>query len=119
MTAVALLFSLYLVKPSPFCMLDELDAALDEANIARFVTTVQGFLDRSQFVVITHNRRTISAARMLYGVTMEQQGVSKIVSVKFNEDYQAAPAPQPAAVAEPEPEPEAQAEAPASAEPNA
>ncbi len=85
MTAVALLFSLYLVKPSPFCMLDELDAALDEANIGRFVTTVQSFLDKSQFVVITHNRKTIAAARMLYGVTMEQHGVSKIVSVKFNE----------------------------------
>lgn len=85
MTAVALLFSLYLVKPSPFCLLDELDAALDDANIGRFVKTVQGFLEKSQFVVITHNRQTISAARMLYGVTMEQQGVSKIVSVKFSE----------------------------------
>jgi len=85
MTAVALLFSLYQVKPSPFCVLDELDAALDDANIGRFVKTVQGFLENSQFVVITHNRQTISAARMLYGVTMEQQGVSKIVSVKFSE----------------------------------
>ncbi len=85
MTAVALLFSLYLVKPSPFCLLDELDAALDESNINRFVKTVQGFLDNSQFVVITHNRQTIAAAHMLYGVTMEKQGVSKIVSVKFSE----------------------------------
>lgn len=85
MTAVALLFSLYLVKPSPFCLLDELDAALDEANIGRFVKTVQGFLDKSQFVVITHNRQTIAAAKMLYGVTMEKQGVSKIVSVKFSD----------------------------------
>lgn len=85
MTAVALLFSLYLVKPSPFCLLDELDAALDDANIGRFVKTVQGFLEKSQFVVITHNRQTIAAAQMLYGVTMEQQGVSKIVSVKFSE----------------------------------
>ncbi len=85
MTAVALLFSLYQVKPSPFCMLDELDAALDDANIGRFVKTVQGFLSNSQFVVITHNRQTIAAARTLYGVTMEQQGVSKIVSVKFSE----------------------------------
>jgi len=83
MTAVALLFSLYMVKPSPFCLLDELDAALDEANIGRFVKVVQGFLDRSQFVVITHNRQTIAAADVLYGVTMEQNGVSKIVSVKF------------------------------------
>ena len=85
MTAVALLFSLYLVKPSPFCVLDELDAALDEANIGRFVKTVQGFVENSQFVVITHNRMTISAAGVLYGVTMQQQGVSKIVSVKFHE----------------------------------
>ncbi|MCO5044606.1 MAG: chromosome segregation protein SMC [Kiritimatiellae bacterium] len=85
MTAVALLFSLYLVKPSPFCLLDELDAALDESNINRFVKTVQGFLEKSQFVVITHNRQTIAAAQMLYGVTMEKQGVSKIVSVKFSE----------------------------------
>ncbi len=91
MTAVALLFALYLVKPSAFCMLDELDAALDEANIGRFVRTVQGFLEKSQFVVITHNRMTISAAQVLYGVTMAQQGISKIVSVKFNN--QVAPAP--------------------------
>ncbi|MCS6771372.1 MAG: chromosome segregation protein SMC [Kiritimatiellae bacterium] len=85
MTAVALLFALYLVKPSPFCVLDELDAALDDANIGRFVKTLQGFLDRSQFIVITHNRQTIAAAGTLYGVTMEQQGVSKIVSVRLSE----------------------------------
>ncbi len=85
MTAVALLFALYEVKPSPFCVLDELDAALDDANIGRFVKTVQDYLVNSQFVVITHNRQTISAARALYGVTMEQQGVSKIVSVKFSD----------------------------------
>jgi chromosome segregation protein len=81
---VALLFSLYMVKPSPFCLLDELDAALDEANIGRFIKVVRSFLDHSQFVVITHNRQTISAAEVLYGVTMEQNGVSKIVSVKFS-----------------------------------
>jgi chromosome segregation protein len=86
MTAVALLFALYLVKPSPFCVLDELDAALDDANIGRFVKTVQGFLDKSQFIVITHNRQTIAAARTLYGITMEQHGVSKIVSVKFSDE---------------------------------
>jgi len=85
MTAVALLFSLYQVKPSPFCVLDELDAALDDANIGRFVKTVQGFLDKSQFVVITHNRQTISASRAIYGVTMEKQGISKIISVKFSD----------------------------------
>lgn len=89
MTAVALLFSLYMVKPSPFCVLDELDAALDDANIGRFVSTVEGFLKDSQFVVITHNRQTIAAAGVLYGVTMEKQGISKIVSVKFNPDRKA------------------------------
>lgn len=86
MTAVALLFALYLVKPSAFCVLDELDAALDEANIGRFVRTVQGFLEKSQFVVITHSRQTIAAAQVLYGVTMEEHGISKIVSVKFNKE---------------------------------
>ncbi len=95
MTAVALLFSLYLVKPSPFCVLDELDAALDDANIGRFVRTVMGFLEKSQFVVITHNRQTISASRALYGVTMEQQGISKIVSVKFNDGDREKPQPPP------------------------
>ncbi len=84
MTAVALLFGLYMVKPSPFCVLDELDAALDDANIGRFVGMVQEFQANSQFVVITHNRQTIEAADALYGVTMEKFGVSKIMSVRFN-----------------------------------
>ncbi len=84
MTAVALLFALYLVKPSPFCLLDELDAALDDANIGRFVRVVQDFVGQSQFIIITHNRQTISAANRLFGVTMEKQGISKIVSVRFN-----------------------------------
>ena len=86
MTAVALLFSLYQVKPSPFCFLDELDAALDDANIGRFVDMVQSFIEDSQFIVITHNRQTINAAGVLYGVTMQEKGVSKIVSVKLS-DY--------------------------------
>ncbi|MGD9873427.1 MAG: chromosome segregation protein SMC [Kiritimatiellia bacterium] len=86
LTAVALLFALYMVKPSPFCVLDELDAALDDTNIGRFVATVQGFIENSQFIVITHNRQTISAAKVLYGVTMEKHGISKIVSVKFTDN---------------------------------
>jgi len=90
MTAVALLFSIYQIKPSPFCVLDELDAALDESNIARFVTILESFLNQSQFVVITHNRRTIAAANTLYGVTMEERGVSKVMSMKFS-DYESNP----------------------------
>ena len=85
LTAVALLFAIYMIKPSPFCLLDEVDAALDDSNIGRFVNILQGFLDQSQFVVITHNRQTIAAARVVYGVTMPEQGVSDVVSMKFKE----------------------------------
>jgi chromosome segregation protein len=94
MVAVALLFSIYQVKPSPFCVLDELDAALDEANINRFVHLLQRFIGRSQFVIITHNKRTIAMADILYGVTMQEHGVSKIVSVKFHASDEQPAAPQ-------------------------
>lgn len=87
MTAVALLFSLFIVKPSPFCVLDELDAALDDANINRFVDALKVFLQQSQFIIITHSRQTIAAADVIYGVTMQTRGVSKVVSMKFA-DYQ-------------------------------
>ncbi|MGE4490697.1 MAG: chromosome segregation protein SMC, partial [Kiritimatiellales bacterium] len=87
MTAVALLFALFKVKPSPFCVLDEMDAALDEANVSRFIKMLVGFLSQSQFILITHSRQTISAADVIYGVTMPSRGVSRVMSMKFA-DYQ-------------------------------
>ena len=86
MTAVALRFSLYQVKPSPFCVQDELDAPLDDANTERYVSKLKEFLTHSQFIVITHSKRTIAAADVLYGVTMQERGVSRLVSVKFSAD---------------------------------
>jgi chromosome segregation protein len=83
MTAVALLFSVYMVKPSPFCVLDEMDAPLDESNINRFIKILDRFVHQSQFVVITHNKRTIAKADVLYGVTMEEHGISKLVGVRL------------------------------------
>jgi chromosome segregation protein len=94
MTAVSLLFSIYQVKPSPFCVLDELDAPLDEANVVRFVKILQRFISHSQFIIITHNKRTIAMADVLYGVTMQEHGVSKIVSVKFHKTDETPPAVQ-------------------------
>jgi len=85
LTAVALLFSIYQIKPSPFCMLDELDAPLDDTNIGRCVEVLKEFLQQSQFVVITHNRQTISSGDIIYGVTMPERGVSRIMSMKFRD----------------------------------
>src|SRR6266851_2565205 len=83
LTAVALILSLFLIRPTPFCLLDEVDAPLDEANIGRFNQLIQDMATTSQFVLITHNRRTMEAADTLYGITMEQAGVSKVVSVRL------------------------------------
>ena len=85
LTATALVFSLFLIRPTPFCLLDEVDAPLDEANIGRFNQIVQSMAEGSQFVLITHNRRTMEAADTLYGITMEKAGVSKVVSVRLRE----------------------------------
>ncbi len=90
LTALSLLFGIYLVKPSPFCVLDEVDAPLDENNIGRFIKLLQDFKAESQFVVVTHNPRTIEAADWIYGVTMEEAGVSTIVGVKLEEALEAA-----------------------------
>ena len=84
MTAVALLFAIYMVKPSPFCVLDELDAPLDEANIERFIRVLDRFIDDSQFIIVTHSKRTMSRADVMYGVSMEEFGVSKTLSIHFN-----------------------------------
>jgi chromosome segregation protein len=83
MTAVALLFAIYMVRPSPFCVLDEIDAPLDESNINRFTLVLDRFVEQSQFIIITHNKRTIAKADILYGVTMEERGVSKLVGMKL------------------------------------
>jgi chromosome segregation protein len=86
LTAISLLFSLYQVKPSPFCILDEIDAPLDDTNIERFTKALEEYAEKTQFVIVTHNKRTMKSAKALYGVTMEEEGVSKIVSVKWEEE---------------------------------
>ncbi len=85
LTATALLFAIYLVKPSPFCILDEVDAPLDDANIDRFTKLLKEFSKRTQFIIVTHNKRTMEAAETMYGVTMQEEGISKLAAVQFNE----------------------------------
>ncbi|MDP5957293.1 MAG: chromosome segregation protein SMC [Candidatus Marinimicrobia bacterium] len=84
LTAIALLFSIYQYKPSPYCILDEVDAPLDDVNIRKFTKVLEAFSEETQFIVVTHNKLTMEAANYLFGVTMEQKGVSKLVSVKFD-----------------------------------
>ena len=84
LTAIALMFGLFKYKPSPFCLLDEIDAPLDDANIGRFVEMLRGMQQHTQFILITHNRKTMEIADRLYGVTMEEPGVSKLISVQLN-----------------------------------
>jgi chromosome segregation protein len=85
LTAMALLFASFLIRPTPFCILDEIDAPLDEENIGRFTSVLCELAEGAQFMVITHNKRTMGIADSLFGVTMEEPGISKLVSVRLNE----------------------------------
>jgi chromosome segregation protein len=93
LTGVSLMFAIFMVKPSPFCMLDEIDAALDEENVGRLANLLKEFSNNSQFIVITHNKRTVAGADVLYGVTMEESGVSKLVAIRLENREQAEAAP--------------------------
>jgi chromosome segregation protein len=94
MTAVALLLAIFRSKPSPFCLLDEVDAALDEANIGRFTAVVREFMDYSQFIIVTHSKKTMAAADVLYGITMQESGISKQVAVRFEDWVDEEPPPE-------------------------
>ena len=85
LTVIALLFALLSYRPAPFCILDEIDAALDDANIVRFSKFLRDFSQKTQFIIITHRKGTMECADIMYGVTMEESGVSKLLSVKINE----------------------------------
>ena len=101
LTAISLIMAIFLIKPSPFCLLDEVDAPLDEANVSRFSQLIKEMSELSQFIVITHNRKTMESADQLYGVTMEDAGSSKIVSVHVQQAFESlkisSPAPKKAA----------------------
>ncbi len=102
MTAVALLLAIFRSRPSPFCILDEVDAALDEANIGRFTAVLRDFLDRSHFIIVTHSKRTMAVCDVLYGITMQESGISKRVAVRFEDWPDDEPANGEAAPAEEE-----------------
>ncbi|MBA3817001.1 MAG: chromosome segregation protein SMC, partial [Parachlamydiaceae bacterium] len=93
LTAMALLFAVFEVKPAPFCILDEIDAPLDDANVLRFVNIVKEFVDHCQFIIITHNKRTMAIADVIFGVSMEEKGVSKLLSMDFSNEKESAHQP--------------------------
>jgi chromosome segregation protein len=85
LTAVALLLAVFRSKPAPFCLLDEVDAALDEANIGRFTSVLREFTDLSQFILVTHSKKTMACADVLYGITMQESGISKQIAIRFED----------------------------------